>query len=520
MSLQEVRRLMRERDWSAAERACGRLNAEYPQYAPGWQAASQVALALGGAFNALRHVDLALSLEPRNPRLLVQRSLCLTALGRLSDAAAAAAAALRLAAADAPLLDSIGTALSRANDPTRATAAFDQAVALAPDNPLFIFNRAALRRHIGALADAEADYDRVIALDPADYEAYKNRSDLRAQTPTSNHVAELEALLGGGAAPWQGEVQLRHALAKEYEDLGEYDRSFAHLQRGAALRRKHMRYDVATDIATIDWIIEGFADGTTSTEQDDRADSPIFIVGLPRSGTTLVDRILSSHSAVCSAGELPSLASSIVAAVERESGLRRLQRRELVARSTRLDFAALGRDYLERAHSAGAPSGCFTDKMPLNYLYCGLIARALPSARIVHVSRGPMAACYAMYKTLFKDGYPFSYDLDELGQYYVAYHRLMAHWQASMPGRIHTLRYESLVGDQTSETRKLLAFCGLEWEPACEQFHRNPAPCTTASSAQVRRPIYESSLSQWRHYDRHLTHLADLLRAAGIGLDS
>jgi hypothetical protein len=160
----------------------------------------------------------------------------------------------------------------------------------------------------------------------------------------------------------------------------------------------------------------------------------------------------------------------------------------------------------------------FTDKMPLNYLYCGLIRRALPNAKIVHMTRHPMASGYAMYKTLFKDGYPFSYDLREIGQYYVAYRRLMDHWVATMPGAIHTLSYEGLVADQIAESRKLLEFCGLEWEEACADFHRNTAATTTASASQVRQPIYDSSVAQWRNYAAQLASLGETLTAAGITL--
>jgi tetratricopeptide (TPR) repeat protein len=515
----EVVRLMRAGDWRAAELACQALNNQYPDFAAGWQAASQISMRLGVAADALRSIDRALSLAPCHPGFLLNRAHCLLAAGRLSDAVEAAAAAQRDAAGDAGLLDAIGSLYSQANDQQRALAAYDQAVAAAPANPLVIFNRATVRRFLGQLAEAEADYDRVIALNPRDYEAYRNRSELRVQTVDRNHVAELERLAAGSIADWRAELQLQYALAKEYEDLADYDNSFRRLQRGSQLRRQHLRYDVANDVATVDWIIDAFPSAPTGVTPHACADAPIFIVGLPRSGSTLVDRILGSHSQVQSAGELNCFALALVDAVRRQSGDASLSRRELVARSASVDFAALGHAYMAGARATGAAAGRFTDKMPLNYLYCGLIMRALPNARIVHVSRSPMAACYAMYKTLFEDGYPFSYDLAELGQYYAGYRRLMTHWSAILPQTILSLRYEDLVADQLGQTHKLLQFCGLEWQDACAQFHLNPTPTTTASAAQVRRPIYDSSVAQWRHYEAQLAGLRSQLSAAGIRPD-
>jgi hypothetical protein len=191
-----------------------------------------------------------------------------------------------------------------------------------------------------------------------------------------------------------------------------------------------------------------------------------------------------------------------------------------VARSAKLDFEALGRDYLERTRPATGKTPHFTDKMPLNYLYCGLIRRALPNARIVHLTRHPLAVCYAIYKTLFKDGYPFSYDLGEIGRYYVSYRKLMDHWCATLPGAVHELKYEQLVTDQVGETRRLLEFCGLDWEEACLSFHRNPSPTTTASATQVRQSLYDSSIAQWRHYAPQLEGLRRQLIAAGIDVES
>jgi tetratricopeptide (TPR) repeat protein len=467
------------------------------------------------AGETLESVDLALLREPRNPLLLIRRGHCLLALGLMTQARDAAIAAQQNGAADAVLLNAIGSLFNLANDHARALAAYDQAFALEPDNPQVLFNRAAVRRFVGEFAQAEADYDRAIALSPGDYEAYLNRSDLRIQSAERNHVAELEALLARGVASPPGEVFLRHALAKEYEDLEDYARSFAHLRRGAQLRRQHLRYDAAVDVATVDWIIDAFGQAPGDARREAASDAPIFIVGLPRSGSTLVDRILSSHSQVFSAGELHCFALSLVDAVCRHSGAN-LPRRELVAHSAQVDFAALGWDYLKRA-SSGVPAGLrFADKMPLNYLYLGLIRRALPNAKIVHVSRGPMAAGYSIYKRLFQDGYPFSYDLTELGRYYVAYRRLMDHWRQVLPGAIYDLAYEDLVADQRGETHKLLEFCGLEWQEACVQFHLNAAAATTASASQVRQPIYGAAVSQWRHYAPHLTELRDILQAAGI----
>jgi tetratricopeptide (TPR) repeat protein len=475
------------------------------------------------AAEALQQTDMALRRAPENPRLLLQRAQCLLALGQISRACEAAAAAQLRATTDAAVLDAIGNVFTRASDQPRALAAFEQAIALAPDEPHFTFNRAAVRRFLGDLDGAERDYDRVIRQKPDDYEAYLNRSELRQQSSDRNHTAELEARLMHGVAGWHGEVALRYALAKEFEDLGQHDRSFEHLARGARVRREHLRYDIGMDVATVEWIMEAYpaewsAAVSSSAAIKDASGTPIFIVGLPRSGSTLVERILGSHSSIRAAGELPHFALAVVAGAS-GSGHGPTSRRELVRQSAGMDFARLGREYLSRVRAAGIAAERFTDKMPLNYLYCGLIQRALPGARIVHVRRGAMASCYAMFKTLFKDGYPFSYDLEELGRYYAAYRRLMDHWQTALPGCIHELSYEALVADQEAQTRRLLEFCGLEWEQGCMQFQANTTATTTASAAQVRRPLYATAVAQWRHYARQLEPLRQQLLAAGINVE-
>jgi Sulfotransferase family/Tetratricopeptide repeat len=513
----DVLRLMEAGNWRAAETACRRLTTQYPRFAAGWFARNHIATALRSPATALDAIDRALTIEPANLQFLMRRAQCLLALNQRRDALDAADAVERCNPTDPVIWDAVGAVRSYASDQRGALAAYDRAVELAPQQPHFVYNRASVRRFLGDLEGAEADYDRVIALRPLDFEAYLNRSELRVQTAVRNHTKELEVLAMSGIADWRGEVQVRFALAKEYEDLGECAKSFEQLRIGTTKRRAHMKYDVATDVATVDWIMSAFPAIPIGAAPNAAADAPIFIVGLPRSGTTLVERILSSHSLVSSAGELDSFAAALVDAVRERTGQARVPRREMVAQSATLDFAALGQDYLRRARAAFGDSGRFIDKMPLNYLYCGLICRALPNAKIIHVTRHPMAVGYAMYKTLFKNGYPFSYDLREIGRYYVAYRRLMQHWEAVVPGAVYEVRYEDVVAEQLTTTRKLLAFCGLEWEEGCAEFHRNPATSTTASASQVRRPIYTSSVSQWRHYEAQLAELKEEITSAGFG---
>jgi Tfp pilus assembly protein PilF len=511
---QEVTRFLQVGDLKSAAIVCARLTAEFPEFSPGWHSASFIALCLGEVSSATQLIQRALGNAPTDPRNLLQYARCLFAQRRPQESLEAAGRAEHLAGGDAALLDAIGSFYSSAGEQQRAFDAYSRAIALDSSQAVFWFNRATVRRFLGQLEEAEADYDRAIRLRPDDHEAYVNRSDLRRQTSERNHTEALERLLTRGISVWRGEVQIRHALAKEYEDLERYSDSWAHLQRGAQLRRQHMQYDVRYDVDTVDWIIQVFERSPAEPVTGCPSREPLFIVGLPRSGTTLIERILGSHSEVTAAGELSHFAAALVAAAQ--AGSPPLPRRQLIEACRGLDFAALGADYLQRTRPVTGRRPRFTDKMPLNYLYCGLIRRALPNARIIHVTRHPMASCYAMFKTLFRDGYPFSYDLGDIAQYYVGYRRLMAHWQHTMPGVIYEVSYERVVADQLGESRALLAACGLEWEAACLEFHRNPTATTTASASQVRRPIYDTSLHQWRHYEKQLEGLRTQLQAGGV----
>jgi len=232
-------------------------------------------------------------------------------------------------------------------------------------------------------------------------------------------------------------------------------------------------------------------------------------MGLPRSGTTLVDRILSSHSRVESLGEISDFALCLTRLISGPD------KGALIRAAAEMDFARLGQAYEEAIRSYGRTAPFLIDKTPANYLYVGLIALALPGARIVHVERDPMDNGYALFKTLFRTGCPYSYDLTDLGRYVAAQRRLMAHWRSVLPNRMVEVRYEDLVRRPADEARRLLAGVGLDWEPACLAFHENRAPTATASAAQVRRPIYRTSVELWRRYEDELAPLARTLAAEG-----
>jgi Flp pilus assembly protein TadD len=487
---------------------------QHPDNAEYWHFYSVIALKVRDIINAVEHARNAIRLQSSNPDYRAQLAMCLLRSLQISEALNEAQAAQSMSIKNPATWDSLGTVYTGCNDLNRAQEAYQHAVNLAPDVMHFQFNLATACRSNGQLEQAEAIYDKVIADNPHDYEAYANRSQLRRQTPDNNHISELQTRLAQGVKHWREESQLYYALAKECEDTEHYVQSFDYLRRGADIRRRHMTYNVDGDLAAIEKIIDTFSQKNLSQCQPGfDSQEPIFILGLPRTGTTLVEQILSSHSDVYSAGELQQFASQMIKHVVEKYPNEKLNKLTLIEKSTTINFDQLGRNYIESTRPATGNTPHFIDKLPLNYLYIGLIKMALPNAKIIHLTRHPMDTCYAIYKTLFRDAYPFSYDLIELGRYYLAYQQLMAHWRQVLPaGSILDLNYENLVQNQEQESRRLIDYCGLTWQENCLHFYKNQQASTTASAAQVRQPIYTDSVQKWRHYDSQLEPLADLLK--------
>ena len=479
------------------------------------QRAAQAELERGDAAAALRRIDQALALSTTSISLAF-KAQCQLQLGDFAAAASCAEDAFALDPNDPIVLTKLGNVFTAVQNFARARACFERAAARAPEIGANHYNLGTALRFAGEFEAAEAAFNEAIRLSPMDHEGIYARSGLRKQTQQRNNIAHLLECADRQWPDWRALVHICYALAKEYEDLGDWDQSFAWLKKGADLRKSNTRYDVATDVMklkTLQRVFRSQAFEHSSGVADDR---PIFVLGLPRSGSTLVERILSAHSEVVSAGELPTFGQKVVELAQPLMKAGKPSFEAFAEASLRIDPERLGAEYLQAARFATGGARRFVDKLPFNFLYIGLIRRALPNAKIIHIHRHPMDNCYGMYKVIFRNAYPFSYDLEDLGAYYVAYRALMEHWRSVLPNAIFDIRYEELVRDQEALSRDLIGHCGLEWEGACLTFHLNAAASTTASAVQVRRPINADAIDKWKRFETQLAPLAERLRASGL----
>lgn len=513
-AIREIEALVSRRAFAPAEERCRALVEANPDVAEGWLWLARICLARNDLAGAREAVSRGLGRMSQDRSLRLMGAELSVQAGAIGEGVAALRALESDAQSDGYLLQRVAQLFTRLNLHREAERCYRRAVIVVPDDPRYLYNLATSAIALGRLEEAESLLDTVIVRAPDDYDAYYNRATLRRQTQTRNHVREIEARLAAPLANPMGEVQLAYGLAKELEDLGEYARAFAALKRGADARKRLLSYDVADDERAMAEIASTFDAQFFSRDTRGREDArPIFILGLPRSGTTLVDRILSSHSQVESLGEVSDFATALMRAVPSARN-----KFDLIRRSAGIDFAALGDTYCRSTAAVGSGAARRIDKTPINFLYLGLIARAMPNATIIHVRRGAMDVCYAMYKTLFRMAYPFSYDQGDLARYFIAYRRLMAHWRAMLPGRFLDVDYEELVANQEIVTRRLVAHCRLDWEEACLAFERNDRPSLTASSAQIRQKMYGTSVGLWRHYEDALAPLANALAESGVDI--
>jgi tetratricopeptide (TPR) repeat protein len=509
------------REWHKALALAARILPQAPSNPNVHFMAGMACLELHQTQPAVNHLRQATSLAPERVDIAVQFAKALFNAQMNRDAKIAADRALALTPHDAQMLDTLGVIYSQIGVYDSAIAAFRAALAIAPGHAPLHYNLSTALVASGDLEAAEIAIEKSISLDPGYARAHLALSQLGKQTPEKNHIARLDALLlriDNSDVP--ALVSLNMALAKEHEDLGNYPKAFDHLVRGKSVGGAKTGYVIQRDEALFAAITDSFDDHCARCDGGDPSHEPIFIVGMPRSGTTLVERIVSSHPDVQSAGELLNFGMS----VKHMSGSKtpHLVDVDTIVRSRELDWRRLGDIYLSSTRPGTGQKPRFIDKLPHNFLYAGFIAKALPNAKIICLRREPIDTCLSNFRQLFAPKSPFfdySFNLMDTARYYVLFNRLMSHWQRIFPGRILEIQYETLVDDQEFQSRQLLEFCGLPWFDDCLHFEKNTSPVATASAVQVRAPIYRSALKRWKKYEPQLGELQTLLREAGIKLD-
>ncbi len=501
----------------------------------------------GRAGEAVELIGKAVAARPGDATARYNHGTALQAAGELRSAAAAFREAAKLAPGNADAEIGLGNALQGLARWEEAAAAFGRAIAIRPDAPeahnnLGIVHQvlgrlveatAAYARALelrpgyadayanlgnvykaqGRLADAIAAYERALELDPALAEALSNLVGIKDIAPDDPLLARLERLAEAGSLPPESAVSLHFARARIHDKLGRADEAFAAYRRGNELRgnldrRAGIGFDADVHERLVERLIEAFTPAFFAARQGFgiASEVPVFVLGMPRSGTTLVEQIVASHAEVFGAGELPYLGQ--------------VAGRAYPENLTDLDQAGARRpaeSYLEQLCGHAPEARHITDKMPTNFLLIAAIALLLPKARIIHCRRDPLDTCVSCYTQNFRTGNVFATELTDLGRYYRAYERLMAHWRAATPVRLLDVRYEELVADPEEVSRAMVGFLGLEWDPNCLDFHRNPRAVATASSVQVRQPIYRSALARWRRYEDHLGPLIAALDRPGAG---
>jgi tetratricopeptide (TPR) repeat protein len=431
----------------------------------------------------------------------------LVALGRLEEADAAARLASQIEPDNPQNWLTIATVATRLIRPEKALEAYERTARLMAPDARLQMSMGHVLKTLGRRQESEAAYKAALALDPGLAAAWWSLADLKNYSFTDEDVAAIESLLRSDRRERSNEAQLHFALGKALEQRRQYAEAFQRYAEGNALRHLDAPFDIE-GFERRSQRIRAFFDRAFFAAHAVAGDpdrSPIFIVGLPRSGSTLVEQILASHPRVEGTMEL----TNVLQIVREFDNLTEARDGypETVRTATSAHLTALGKRYLAQVAPLRRGRERFTDKLPNNFSHIGLIHAILPSATIIDARRHPMDSCFSTFKQHFAEGQTFSYDLRVLGRYYRAYLSLMDHWDALFPGKVLHLQYEELVREPEANIRRLLEHCGLEFDPACLEFHKTARPVRTASAEQVRQPLYASGIGYWRHFEAQLEPL-------------
>jgi tetratricopeptide (TPR) repeat protein len=495
----------------AAQATLDALLAQQPWQVPARMLQASVWLAQGRVREAAAQLKYATFTLPDDPDVICKLAQHLAKLGETNAVRACLRHPVVAQTRNGPALAGLGHVYQGLGLHEEALALMDRARATGFDTPDFRYFRALQLQFNGRLEETEAELEACLRSGPTFGRASLTQARLRKWTAGDNHLDFIRARLGQVEKGSEDHASFEFALHKELEDLGQLDESWAALVRANAVMAERLAHMPRNERELVDALVaQCTPEFLARTAPPAPGPVPIFILGMPRSGTTLLERILGNHPQVVSPGELPDFPRQLRWTANRHG--RALLDAELIADADTLDFAELGRRYLEMTQWRAGDKPYFVDKLPPNWLLAGYIHKALPQARILHMVRDPMDVCFSNWRAMFGDSFAYSYDLATLAEHYRQYRRLMDHWHAAMPGVIHDVSYLDLVTDTEATARKALAYCGLEFTPELLDTTRTSGTVATLSSVQVRQPIHKRGLAEWKRYEAQLEPLRAALQ--------
>ena len=483
-----------------------------PAFLPAHLMLGGIAHAQGRLRDATRHALDAARRLPDDANMIGNAVSALLAVGEVVAARECLAHPAIARCRIGPVLASLAGMQQMLGEHPAALALLDRARASGLNDADLSYLRGVQLTFNGRIDEAIAELERCLELGPTYGRASVTLARLSKQTAERNHLDYIRAQLRRVPRGSEDHAAFEFAQYKELEDLGEFDDAWGALERGNAIMYAQLDHDIARERRRIDALIARCsAEFINQPTTEQSGPQPIFIVGMPRSGTTLLDRILGNHSQIVSAGELGDFARQLRWAADHVTA--QPIDETILERASRLDYAEIGRRYLAQTQWRARGKPRFVDKLPINYVQAAFIARALPQARILHMTRSPMDVCFSNYRAFFGDGYAYSYDLDALAAQYADYRRLIDHWHAVMPGQILDVSYEALTRDPATIAQGVFEFCGLRFESAALDIQRNESPVATLSAMQVRHSIRARTTTDWEPYAAYLGSLKASIEA-------
>jgi tetratricopeptide (TPR) repeat protein len=497
----------------AASECCRRALGIKPDLVEGHFLVGLVALQAKDRDNAFKAFASVTKLQPDHGAAWAHLAKLFMNDGQVNRADAALTEAVKFESGNPVVQDLMGAVYTTMGEYGLAGECFEKAMQGQPEHPPFMLNLANNQIYNGRLHDAEELLQSVIAIQPDMAQAHWSLAGCRRATDDL-HITDMRRLLKAQVAHPRLQAFYYYAIGKELEDLQRWDEAFDAFQSGASCRRQTVEYDEEAEALMFAFLEEHMTEDWAASGAGHDTSAPIFVLGQPRTGTTLIERIISSHSKVHSAGELQQF-SLALRRLSNHKDPRRFSV-DFFRASLHLDGARVGGLYIESCKRMRGDKERFIDKLPQNYLLIPFILKALPNAKIVHLTRDPMDACFASYKQLFADAYLHSYDLGEMARHHCRYRHLMDTWRSRFPGRFFDISYEDTVLDLEGRARELIDYLGLPWEDACLRFHERREAVSTASAVQVREPVHTRSIGRWRRYEQQLAPMKKILADHGL----